>query len=183
MIGDGVSTDDTPDADGPTDDTPTADDPTGAQSSPDQGDDTSVPWKTGDDETEGSGDAGMISDIRTGVHETYDRVVVETDGPGAPGWLAQWSETAAPQGKGDPIVLQGEHLLRVYGRGIRWLDPDVYEGYGKHDVGGPALKQVWIERTFEGQFQVVLGADATEYRTFSLSSPTRLVIDVKHPEG
>ena len=31
---------------------------------------------------------------------------------------------------------------------------------------------------FEGEFQLVLGTDSRTYRIFTLSGPTRLVIDV-----
>ena len=52
---------------------------------------------------------------------------------------------------------------------------------GLFEVGGASITQVWLDRTFEDQFQLVLGTQSTQFRVFALSGSSRLVVDVKHP--
>lgn len=143
-------------------------------------------WTSAATQRESIGSAGVETDLRFGVHDGYDRVVVEMSGDGAPGWLAQWVTSAATEGKGDPITVTGDRMLQVLGRGTTMPVTDdlakvAYTGRGLHEVGGTAITQVWMDLTFEGQFQLVLGTTTDQYRVFTLSNPTRLVIDVKQP--
>ena len=133
-----------------------------------------------------NGEAGVEMDLRWGFHEDYDRVVIETSGEGIPGWLAQFVPAAATQGRGEPISLTGSHLLQVIGRGTEMpVTPELQEiamtESGLFEVGGASITQVWLDRTFEDQFQLVLGTQSTQFRVFALSGPSRLVVDVKHP--
>lgn len=143
-------------------------------------------WTSEATEQASAGSCGVVVDLRTGLHEGYDRVVVEMSGDGTPGWLATWVEQASTLGKGDPITISGEHLLQVVGSGTSMpagqedLDR-LYDGAARLTVGGPGIAEVWFDHTFESEFQVVVGAHALDYRIFTLSSPTRLVIDVPHP--
>ena len=43
---------------------------------------------------------------------------------------------------------------------------------------GDEIEGVHLDMPFEGEFQLVLGTDSKTYRIFTLSGPTRLVIDV-----
>ncbi|WP_172192970.1 AMIN-like domain-containing (lipo)protein [Actinomyces faecalis] len=145
-----------------------------------------VAWTDGHCESEPSGEAGVETSLRTGIHEGYDRVVVQTSGTGTIGWFADVVEEASTQGKGDPLSLEGSHLIRVYGRGTQMpvteQDQQIdYDGPALVNAGGTALKQVYLDRTFEDQFQLVLGTESTQYRVFTLSEPSRLVIDVRQP--
>lgn len=148
--------------------------------------DSDASWSEGHSESEPSGEAGVETALRTGVHEGYDRVVVQTSGTGTIGWFADVVEEASTQGKGDPLSLEGSHLIRVYGRGTQMpvteQDQQIgYDGPALVNAGGTAIKQVYLDRTFEGQFQLVLGTQSTRYRIFTLSEPSRLVIDVCQP--
>ena len=118
--------------------------------------------------------------------EPSGRVVVQTSGTGTIGWFADVVDEASTQGKGDPLSLEGSHLIRVYGRGTQMpmteQDQQIdYDGPALVNAGGTALKQVYLDRTFEDQFQLVLGTESTQYRVFTLSEPSRLVIDVRQP--
>lgn len=142
-------------------------------------------WVSGPSDGGTAGDAGVETALRTGSHDGYDRVVVETSGSGSLSWHAEVTDQAATLGKGDAISLEGAHLVDVIVSGTSMPTADQQASstitYGLHEVGGPVVKQVWLDGTFEDQFQVVVGTDATEYRVTTLSNPTRLVIDVKRP--
>ena len=148
--------------------------------------DSGLPWTEDHSESEPSGEAGVETALRTGLHEGYDRVVVQTSGDGTIGWFADVVDEATTQGKGERINLEGSHLIRVYGRGTQMPVTDAdqktaYDGPALVEVGGTAIKQVYLDRTFEAQFQLVLGTASTQYRVFTLSEPSRLVIDVRQP--
>lgn len=142
-------------------------------------------WTSTASEQASQGDCGIEVDVRTGVHEGYDRVVVEMSGQGTPGWWADWVTDAATQGRGDPITVSGEHMLRVLGRGTSYPSEGSasaqYTGSSPIVVGGRGVTEVWFDGTFESQFQLVIGTHSQSYRVFTLSEPTRLVVDVAHP--
>lgn len=147
-----------------------------------------APWHEGDSAVaQSSGDGGVETDLRTGQHDGYDRVVVETNGTGTLGYQVDViaAEEAATQGRGDQVSVAGSHVIRVIGRGTHMpiSDADVaadYAGPRRVSVDGQALREVVLDPTFEGQFQLFLGTESTTYRVLPLSNPTRLVIDVRH---
>ncbi|WP_366180084.1 hypothetical protein ABXS69_07450 [Actinomyces timonensis] len=145
-----------------------------------------APWvETGSAQAAGDAASLLVTGVRTGTHEDYDRVVVDLSGEGAPGWRADWVADAGTQGKGDPIHPSGAHILRVLGTGARM--PSSAEEIASAqkalsaDLGMPAIASVYYDPTVEAQYQLVLGTSSRSYRVFALSSPTRLVVDVKHP--
>ncbi len=128
----------------------------------------------------------VVSAVRTGQHPGFDRVVVDLSGPGAPGWEAGWAQEASTQGKGEPITPGGENLLVLRGTGVTMpVMPEqqqvAYQGQPTLPVGGKGLESAYIDSTFEGQYQLVLGTHSRNYRVFTLEEPTRLVVDVAHP--
>ncbi|WP_238994353.1 AMIN domain-containing protein [Actinomyces sp. 565] len=149
-------------------------------------------WGTGaDGQAAADGSALVISDVRIGSHddEDYSRFVVEFSGEGTPGWSAQWTDQAHTQGKGDPINVEGDFTLVVTGTGVTmpiseeqqavaYTDPVRFDfdALGRDDDEG--IEEAYIDLAFEDQFQVVLGTDSQTYRIFTLTNPTRLVIDV-----
>lgn len=149
-------------------------------------DETTQSWTSGHSESAESGDAGVETALRAGLHEGYDRVVVETSGIGTLGWYADIEDKAFTQGKGEQVELDGSKVLRIFGRGTHMPisaedETHVYGGPQLIEVGGKAIRQVYLDPTFEAQFQLLLGVDSSEYRVFTLSEPSRLVVDVKHP--
>ena len=148
-------------------------------------------WGSGSQgEQAAEGSTLTVSDLRVGNHpkEGFSRVVVEFDGQGAPGWnQPQWDVPAYTSGKGDPITVQGDHTMVVRGTGVAAVPPDGQKKIGHRQItptdyanDGSSIDSVYIDPGFEGEFQVVLGTDSQTYRIFSLSNPTRLVIDIAH---
>lgn len=149
-------------------------------------------WGTGaDGQAASDGSALVISDVRIGSHddEDYSRFVVEFSGEGTPGWSVQWTDQAHTQGKGDPITVEGDFTLVVIGTGVTmpiseeqqavaYTEPVRFDfdAVGRDDDEG--IEEAYLDLAFEDQFQVVLGTDSQQFRIFTLTNPTRLVIDV-----
>jgi len=131
----------------------------------------------------------VLTDVRVGHHEGFDRVVLEFDGTGTPGWAVGYVDRARADGSGETIALDGDAVLDVYARGT------TYPGTGAVDSGydGPqhfrpedasSVAEVHVVGTFEGDTQVVVGIDGDRvpFRTFALTGPARLVVDVLDTE-
>ena len=143
-------------------------------------------WGTGSDGQEASeGSTLTVAEVRVGSHDDYSRIVLELDGEGTPGWKApQWDTDVSTMGKGDPVALEGDHTLVVHGTGLAAVPPSGQRttsqqrldlDKGDNDEG---IEEAFVDPGFEGEFQVALGTDSQTYRVFTLSNPTRLVIDV-----
>lgn len=135
----------------------------------------------------GDGTALVAAQIRVGAHSTYDRVVVEFDGTGSPGWDVGLTDHPTADGSGLPVDFSGRQAMTIDLRGIDMNATADRAAAGKDatppvklakDTG--AIRSVKAAGAFEGQQRVVVGlADRNpEFRVNLLSSPTRLVIDV-----
>lgn len=129
-------------------------------------------------------DAQMVPvATRIGVHDGYDRVVVEyTDAQAEPSWHSDgWADQALSSGRGDVIDVYGTRSLQIFVGGIAYpettgelpnLTPEV--------PAGSFITGVDVEYGFEGQHGITIGADADhDYRISYLSNPSRIVIDIK----
>lgn len=142
-------------------------------------------WEIGGEGEEAAeGSALTIAEVRAGSHDGYSRIVLEFEGEGTPGWRApEWVDSASTMGKGDPITVKGDHTLVIHGTGTASIQP-TGQGSGQQRLdldkgdGDEGDEEAFVDPGFEGEFQVVLGTDSQTYRVFTLSDPTRLVIDV-----
>ena len=122
----------------------------------------------------------FVSSLRTGAHDTYDRVSVEFSN-GMPhdvqiSTRGDTTFTQSPSGmaatlkgrKGVLVVIHGSDLHSAYNGSI-----DMVTGY-------PILAEVKRLEDFEGVVQLGLGVNGSGcYRAFFLTNPDRLVIDVQ----
>ena len=125
--------------------------------------------------------------MRFGVHDTFDRLVIDLDGEGKPGWTAEYTGTATAAGSGETIHLAGESTLEVRIEGVllpteegaaAWDGP---ESIAPESAG--VIEQVTRGPLFEGAQQIFIGASSAEpFRVFALEDPTRLVVDIYHPQ-
>ncbi|GIG30446.1 AMIN-like domain-containing (lipo)protein [Cellulomonas marina] len=157
-----------------------ADDPT---------DDQPFPADLAPDLQEAGGDARLgLTGIRVGLGEGYERVVLDLEGTGQPGWDAQYRTTGpAQEGSGDPVEVDGDAVLWVTVTGL------AYPGDGVTDVtaaprtdpeGTEVVEEVVYDGVFEGQAQVWIGLDEQRpFRVFRLEDPARVVIDVVGTDG
>lgn len=123
----------------------------------------------------------LVTGVRTGTHDGFERVVFDLDGQGEPGWFIDYTETPAQQGSGRPIEYDGATALNVNIDGTilpfeaNRPDPNVGTVLGS----GSAVKQIVPAGTFEGRSQFVIGLDSRHpYSVQVLNNPTRLVIDI-----
>ena len=125
-----------------------------------------------------------VTDIRTGRHEGFDRVVFEVGGTGTPGWDVRYVDQASSQGSGDPIEVAGGAVLQVTVTGAQIPDetgvpefdgPSPLPGAGTH-----AVTEVVYDHTFEGTAVAFVGTTAeVPFRVYALSNPARVVVEVR----
>lgn len=122
----------------------------------------------------------VVTDVRVGTHEGYDRVVFELTGSGTPGWFATYTDAPAQQGSGHEITYDGttavdlrlEGILLPFELGLD-VEPITAEGAG-------AITKVESFGSFEAQEQFVIGMkEELPYSIQVLEEPTRVVVDFK----
>lgn len=134
-----------------------------------------------------SGDARLaLSDMRVGRHETFDRVVLDLEGEGTPGWWTTYTDTPRAPGSGHPIDYNGNTALNVEIEGIHVYESDL--GHPHLDTvpgaGGVVSEVVHAGVWFEGRGNVVIGVDGIlPYSVQVMEEPKRLVIDILHEGG
>lgn len=132
-----------------------------------------------------SADARLtVTDLRTGAHDGYERVVIELGGTGTPGWHAEVSPSAVENPTGEVIELGGQAVLTVYLSGLGYPFETGQQELPANTVlpaVGTAVTGAAFTGTFEGEGQVFigLGSASAEYRIFPLADPTRLVVDIR----
>ncbi|MFE7800527.1 hypothetical protein [Nocardia sp. NPDC057440] len=135
-----------------------------------------------------SGDAGLtVTDIRIGHQPGFDRVVYELGGVGIPGWIVQYADRAVQDGSGKIIEVAGRSILEVQITGSAYpFDSGVTPYAGPDpatDPSAPTVAGVYQSGVFEGATQSFIGVDADRppFSVTTLTSPTRLVIDIATP--
>lgn len=155
--------------------------PTGAE--PPFGADPAVPVEALD---RASGGPLSVTAVRVAAHEGFERVVFELGGTtaGEPGWLVRYVEEATADGSGEVVEVAGGATLQVI------LTPTGYPqdtGAAEHTgrtaaEGTTAVAEVVTGAVFEGQTLAHVGlAERAPFRVFSLTDPTRVVVDVQIP--
>ena len=129
------------------------------------------------------------TDIRTGGHECFERVVLELGGTGElPGFQVQYeADPILDSPRGEPVEVAGDATL-VLAVGV-WM-PDI-EGNGYQ---GPRefvptnvvnIKELQQIENFEGQNAWAIGLDRQrDFTVSTLTEPFRIVIDIAlDPDG
>ncbi len=124
--------------------------------------------------------------LRFGVHDGYDRVVVDLEGTGQPGWVSQYVDVPRAEGSGSVVTLAGTVYLQTTVKGVTYPTEVGAKEYVGPQRFSPAsagvVKEVVYGDVFEGQAEVYIGLSSKQpFRVFLLESPTRIVIDIYHP--
>lgn len=124
-----------------------------------------------------------VSDVRVGHHGSFDRVTFEIDGDGDAGWLIEYDDDPRSQGRGDPVDIDGEAVLRVAVRGIAYpaaAGAPAYDGPARiQPERTEAVVEIVEDVLFEGYYDFFVGLDAERpYRVERLDDPQRLVLDI-----
>jgi hypothetical protein len=141
---------------------------------------------TTDDVTEdGSGEPVVVTDVRTGAHDGFDRIVVELAGGGLVGWEAGYVEDPTAQGSGDPVEVPGEVTLGLTLTNVA-LPGDAPEGVQPWDgpeqldvADGDLVDGLVVGSLFEGRYAFYAGTkERLPYAVARLADPQRVVVDV-----
>ncbi len=120
-----------------------------------------------------------ITDVRVGENDGFDRFVIEVEGDvGA--YFVAYVDQVTEDGSGDPVPVEGDAFIQVTLAGV---PNDPLAPQDTIDAGLSGLIQVvGAGAGFEGTVSYGLGtAAAAGFRAFTLTEPSRLVIDVAHP--
>jgi hypothetical protein len=124
-----------------------------------------------------------ISDVRTGTHAGYDRITITFTNDGLPFNIdikPQNSATfASGGGKGGNVTIAGQAGILVTMYSVD--EHTAYTGPTDFKTGYAVLAEARQIQDFEGYVQWALGLQSTAcYRAFTLTNPTRLVIDIQN---
>lgn len=126
------------------------------------------------------------TDLRFGVHDGYDRLVLDLSGNGEPGWLAEYVAEPTSATSGLPVDVEGNAVIALSVQGMIYPTEEGAEPYEGPSRIVPtstgAIRGVVVDSLFEGTLQIFVGVDSElPFRVYLLTNPTRLVVDVQHP--
>lgn len=122
----------------------------------------------------------VVTDVRVGSHQGFDRVVLDLAGEGDPGWFIDYTTNPTQQGSGHSVDFNGTVAMNVnldgtvypFDLGIEDPQLGTVEGTGK-------VTEVISTGTFEGRSQFVIGLrEQLPYSVQVLEDPKRVVIDI-----
>lgn len=127
----------------------------------------------------------LVTGVRVGQHDGFNRVVFDLEGTGTPGWFVDYTATPSQQGSGNPIPYMGDIALNVNIDGVTYPfevgkeDPNL----GTVPGAGGIVTEVKSVGTFEGRAQFVVGISGAKapFSVSVLKEPTRLVVDIRKP--
>jgi hypothetical protein len=131
-----------------------------------------------------TGGVVTLMEVRTARHEKFDRVVFEFAESYLPGYRIEYVDKPVRScGSGEAVALEGDGYLLV-----RFQPASAHTEAGEPTVKErerrPALsvlKELKLICDFEAEVSWAMGlASPNRYRAIELSSPTRLVVDIKH---
>lgn len=129
------------------------------------------------------GAGGLLTDIRMGAHEGFDRVVLEFAGAGTPGWDVRYVDAPVGSPGGEPVRIEGAAVLAVGIDPVAYPqdDPTAYDGPGRLRIpDAQVVSELVYASLFEGRLQAFVGVDDGEmpFRVYRLTEPSRVVIEV-----
>jgi hypothetical protein len=133
----------------------------------------------------------QITDIRSGRHQCFDRLVVDINrkGKGTPGYRVEYVAKVTHDGSGALVPLRGGAKLRIIVKAPAYADgKPTYEPANWNELvdvaGYQTFRQAAWAGSFEGQTTIGLGVRARlPMRAFVLDNPGgghRVVVDVAH---
>ncbi|MFZ2510348.1 MAG: hypothetical protein WAW85_04570 [Gordonia sp. (in: high G+C Gram-positive bacteria)] len=121
-----------------------------------------------------------VTGVRVGRHDGFDRVVFDLAGTPSPGWMARFTDDPRRAGSGDRVEIAGRSAIQVTITGIGYPSDTGVEPFIGAVGGEGGVTQVDVAGPFEGQAVAFIGSAAENpaVRISTLSSPTRLVVDI-----
>lgn len=133
-------------------------------------------------EAEPVGGPVLFTAVRVAAQDGFDRVVLEYEGDGVPGYRFSYATETTQQASGLPVDLPGATGLSGIVRGIDWTSDDNYSGPSRLSAPGTvSVTQVDVGVLFEGDQDPYIGVtEEKPFRVTVLEDPTRIVVDVAH---
>lgn len=123
----------------------------------------------------------LVTNVRLGIHDSFERVVFDLEGEGDPGWFVDYTDKPMQQGSGNLVQHSGRIALNVnidgtvYPHELNHEDPEIQTVQGQ----GGFVSEVVNAGTYEGRSQFFIGIDeARPYSVQVLEDPKRVVIDI-----
>jgi hypothetical protein len=125
-----------------------------------------------------------LTGLRAGRHASFDRVVLQLDGPIPSYYSVRYVPQVRLDGSGNPLRLRGSAFLEVVVRAPTHnqdYQPVLTPTRLRPDF--PALREVNAPASFEGQTTAGIGVSSkVGFRVLELTNPTRIAIDLAHPQ-
>lgn len=133
----------------------------------------------------GSGEQSLLTEVRFGVHDGFERVVFEFEGGTDLSYLAEYVEEAIPP-SGNPVAVDGEATLQVTmtpASGVDLSGEEPVETYTGSDRIQPAsaalVNELVLVEDFEATLRWAIGLPfRSEVAIDTLDDPHRLVVDI-----
>ena len=124
-----------------------------------------------------------VVNLRYAKHATFDRVVIDVRGR-RPGYRTSFPKKLTYDPSGKPIPLAGRYKMSVVLRPAYTYSPNtgknLYTGPKLVRPGFPSLRGIALAGSFEGVTTFAFTSRHQTYRIFTLTHPSRVVIDWKH---
>jgi hypothetical protein len=129
-------------------------------------------------------EAALLVDVRAAEHEGFDRTVFEFAGDALPAYHVEYVDKPVRQcGSGAVVPIAGDGWLHVRfsGANAHTEAGEATVGFRERATNLTNLLEIESICDFEAEVGWVLGVRSpNHYRVIELSSPTRLVVDVRH---
>lgn len=135
---------------------------------------------------EGTGDPVVLTDVRLGAHDGFDRIVFEFAGAGQAGYEIGYDPSATAQGSGEPVDVPGVTALGITLTNLL-LPPDAPPGVEPWDqqdrlaiADAQVVEALITDTLFEGRYAFYAGVtDRPPFAVERFDDPQRLVVDVR----
>lgn len=124
-------------------------------------------------------------EVRSAVHDGFERIVIEHAGSGTPSYMAHYTETPVEPGRGQPIDTGDGAYLEVIASGtasFNEIDEDqmIENGAEITDLQTEATGTVVSFAPWEATSNYIIGLDEQRpYAITVLEDPVRIVIDIQ----
>ena len=129
----------------------------------------------------------LLTGVRTGSHDGFERIVFEFAGDARPGYQVEWVDgPVAARGSGKIVDVAGSRRLRIVFEPASGIDLETgditYVGPNRMVADGSPVLEVVRTDDFEAVMTWVASTDrVAPFRVLTLSDPTRVVVDVAVP--
>lgn len=133
--------------------------------------------------SEGDASGYVVTDVRTGTHEGYDRVVYQLEGgQGVPGYRVGYVDRAVEEPSDEVREVDGDAVLQVWVIGTTYpMETGPQEFAQDLRPADGDVEHVVRPLTFEAMTQSFVGVDDAPrpFRVTVLADPARVVVDVQ----